>query len=239
MKPENFDLEYKKLIDEMIIRMNKPEENRYVIPDGVMIPDVYFKKDIRLAWMLKEPYDEEDGTGGGWSYFEMFKGNDLYLEQFNRSHKPTWHPMIYVSYSVHNNFVKWNEMSFIRDAHEMCDVVRNVAFINSQKLPSKNVTRTDFSDLYESIEKHSDLLIRQIDLLNPNVFIFGNTFNLYSKLLNLEKFEIKFQGSVGYIIHNEKLYISAYHPAQTSIKRDLYVDDIITTIEKWKKNQLS
>ena len=144
--------------------------------------------------MLKEPYDGDDGTGGGWSYFELFKGNDLYLEQFNRAHKTTWHPIIYISYSVNNNFIKWANMDYIRDDYKMCNIVRDVAFINSQKLPSKNVTRTDFADLYESLGKYSDLIEEQIRLLNPNVFIFANTFDLYKDLLELNKDTIKTNG---------------------------------------------
>jgi hypothetical protein len=239
MKPENFENDYQILINEMELRMNKPAENRTIITDGVMNVDDYFLNDIRLAWMLKEPYDEEDGTGGGWSYFEMFKGENLYLEQFNRAHKVTWHPIIYVSYGIMNNFTKWSELDYIRDNHKMCDVVRNVAFINSQKLPSKNVTRTDFNDLFESITQNSDLLNRQVNLLNPNVLIFGNTFNLYTNILKINVSDlIEYENGIKYIVKDEKLYISTYHPAQTQITRDLYVDGIISLVEKWKKKKL-
>lgn len=239
MKPENFENNYQILINEMELRMNKPEEKREIITDGVMNVDNYFLNDIRLAWMLKEPYDELDGTGGGWSYFEMFKGGDLYLEQFNRPHKVTWHPIIYISYGIMNNFMKWSDLDYIRENHKMCDVVKNVAFINSQKLPSKNVTRTDINDLIESISKNSDLLKRQVNLLNPNVLIFGNTFNLYKEILDISISDlVDYENGIKYIVKDGKLYISTYHPAQTQIKRNLYVDGIISLVEKWKKNEL-
>src|SRR5690606_29815156 len=125
MNIEEFEQERTILNQLMEERMNEPENDRYIIYDGVMKPDLYFNNKIRLAWMLKEPYDEEDGTGGGWNYFDMFpEGQNLYEVQFNRGHKTTWHPMIYISYSIFNNFQKWEEMEYIRDKNEMCDVVR-------------------------------------------------------------------------------------------------------------------
>jgi hypothetical protein len=237
MNIEEFKNQSELLNAEMEARMNEPLNERFIITDGVMKPDVYFSKPIRLAWMLKEPYDEEDGTGGGWSYFDMFpEGKDLYVEQFHRGHKVTWHPIIYISHSIHNNFPKWEEMEYIRDNHSMCDVVRHVAFINSQKLPSKGQTTTNFDDLWESISKHADLLKRQIDLLNPNVFIFGNTIGLYQKITGLDFSNFENHGTCRFIEQDGKLYISAYHPSQRSVSRSNYVNDIISVIEIWSSN---
>jgi len=236
MNIKEFEKEQSLLNLQMKERMNEPENNRYIICDGVMKPELYFNNKIRLAWMLKEPYDSEGGTGGGWNYFDMFpEGENLYELQFKRGHKSTWHPMIYISYSVHNNFLKWNDMDFIRNKNEMCDIVRQVAFINSQKLPSKGVTNTNVADLWESIAKNSDFLKRQIELLNPNVFIFGNTVDLYGNILNLEIDNFQNSGSCQFLIKDDKLFISAYHPAQTTVTRDKYIDDIINLIENWSK----
>lgn len=234
-----FNQKYTDLIRRMNEQMNEPENDRYIIDDGVMKPSVYFSKDIRLAWMLKEPYDGENGTGGGWSYFGMFPENkDLYLEQFHKGHKSTWHPMIYVTNSINNNFIRWEQMNYIRDQHDMCDVVRHTAFINSQKLPSKGVTNTDFSDLWQSIALHSPLLKEQINLLDPNVFIFGSTANLYEKILDLDLKQLKRNGSCLYLTKENKLNISAYHPSQRSVVRSKYVNDIVEVVELWHNNKL-
>ncbi len=237
MNLNEFEQKRQRLNQLMEERMNETENNRFIIYDGVMKPELYFKKQIRLAWMLKEPYDLENGTGGGWSYFDMFpEGENLYKVQFNRGHKTTWHPMIYISYGIHNNYQKWEDMEYIRNKNEMCDVVRYVAFINSQKLPSKGYTKTNFEDLKESINKNSDLLKNQIDLVNPNVLIFGNTIELYKNMLDLDFSKFQNSGSCKYIIQNNKLYISAYHPSQRTITRDKYVNDVITVVENWSNN---
>lgn len=239
MKIEEFETKRLLLNQLMEDRINEPENDRFIITDGVMKPELYFNHKIRLVWMLKEPYDEVGGTGGGWSYFDMFPdGENLYRVQFNRGHKTTWHPIIYVSYGIYNDFQKWEDMNYIRDKNEMCDIVRQVAFINSQKLPSKGFTNTNFEDLLESISKNSDLLMKQIDLLNPNVLIFGNTIELYKNILNLELSKLQNFGSCKYIIQDHKLFISAYHPSQRTVTRNKYVNDIITLVEKWSNNEI-
>lgn len=217
---------------EFMERLNTRE--REVITDGVMMPELYFKNGLRLAWMLKEPYDSKNGIGGGWSMFDMFpEEKDLYEEQFKRTHKVTWQPIIYISFSIFNNFQKWSEMKWISEDHSMCDIVRQVAFINSQKLPSKGVTRTDYTDLEESLKLTSDLLEKQINLCNPNVFIFANTVGLYTNILGYKLEEFVNEKSVSYLFKDGKLFINAYHPGQRKIKREDYVNDIVSIVEKF------
>lgn len=230
MKPEDFNEKYKALVDEMHQRMNDSETGREIIADGVYSPDKYFLNHIRLVWMLKEPYDED---GGGWNYMELFDGEDLYESQFKKGHRTTWHPIIYTSHGIQNGFKKWEEIDYIRDDHELAKIVREVAFINAQKLPSLVGTRTNMDDIYLSIKKNGDLLIRQIDLLNPNVFIFANTFEAYKSLLKLQDDELIQNGSCSYIVKDEKLYISAYHPAQTQVGGNIYTNDIVEVVKKW------
>ena len=230
MKPKDFDAKYKTLVDEMYIRINDPERGREVIADGVHSADKYFHQDIRLVWMLKEPYDE---GGGGWNYWEMFDGDDLYESQFKKGHKTTWHPIIYTSHGILNGFKKWEEIDFIRNNHDLAKIVREVAFINAQKLPSLGGTRTNMEDIRVSIKKYGDILLRQIELLNPNVFIFANTFNSYIPLLNLNEAELIHHGSCSYVAKEGKLYINAYHPAQTQVGGNVYTNDIVEVVKNW------
>lgn len=240
MEIQKFKTAYKKLIDTMAERMNELEAGREIIDDGVMKPEVYFSKNIRLAWVLKEPYDDHDGKGGGWSYFEMFpEGQDLYKVQFHKGHKSTWHPMIYISYSINNGFLKWDEMKYIRDDHSMCDVVRYTAFVNTQKLPSRGLTNTNHADLWESVKKYGDLLKKQLELLDPNVMIFAYTYDMYSEILGTKGIKLLKYGTCHYLVNNGKLYISAYHPSQRSVTREKYVNDIISVVEKWKNGELA
>lgn len=225
-----FKTAHKQLMEEIAMRMNDDENERYIICDGVHSPELYFAQPMRLAWMLKEPYDYEDGTGGGWSLLKMFDYEDQYAK-FSEGHRTTWHPIIYVTYALKNGFLKYADMDYIRDDHSMIEVLKSTAFINAQKLPSKNVTSTHFNDLCESLEKYHDLLIRQIRLVDPNVLIFANTFNVYRNYLGLEEITPIPHGTINYIFHEGKLHIDAYHPAQRTVKGFRYTDDIVSVVE--------
>lgn len=230
LKPINFDEDYANFMAKMKQRIDEPENERYIISDGVMQPDEYFSKEIRLAWILKEAYDEEDGTGGGWSYFDLYD-----KVGFDLSKHKTFKPIIQTSYSIHNNFIKYENLDEI-DC-EMMQIIKSVAIINTQKLPARNYSTTHDSDLQQSIKKYSDLLEAQLDFINPNVIIFGNTFKYYKDLLKIEDSEIV-KGNVWYVSKEDKLYISAYHPVQTQTSKKDYVNDIISVVEKWKLNGL-
>jgi hypothetical protein len=230
--PIDFSEQVEILNNEFKNRLNT--DQRETITDGVMNPELYFANNIRLACMLKESYDSEDGTGGGWSLFDMFpEGQDLYEHTFKSPHKTTWQPIIYTSFGIFNNFKKWNELDWLSDDHSMCDIVRQIAIINSQKLPSKGVTSTDFKDLEESINNISDLVQKQIELLSPNVFIFGSTVSLYQSLFNFSLEDFERYNTVRYLLRDGKLYLDVYHPSQRSIKREDYVNDIISIVERF------
>lgn len=230
MKPVNFDEDYANFMAIMKQRIDEPENDRYIISDGVMLPDEYFSKEIRLAWILKEAYDEEDGTGGDWSYFDLYD-----KVGFDLSKHKTFKPIIQTSYSIHNNFIKYENLDDV-DC-EMMQIIKSVAIINTQKLPARNYSTTHDNDLHQSVKKYSDLLETQLDLINPNVIIFGNTFKYYKDLLKIEDSEIV-KGNVWYVSKEGKLYISAYHPVQTQTSKKDYVNDIVSVVEKWKLNEL-
>ncbi len=233
----DFNLKYKALIDKMKTIMDEPDLEREIIDDGVYNPEKYFSNNIKICWMLKEPYDLENGQGGGWSYLSMFDGEDLYESTFKFGHRTTWHPIIYTSFGIHNGFKKWGEIEYIKDNHKIAEIVREVAFINAQKLPSKGVTRTNMDDIAISIEKHGELLKEQVELLSPNVFIFANTFHLYKNLLGLNNLNSVKSGSCNYYIKNESIFIEAYHPAQTQVTGETYVDDIINAVKTWSNSK--
>ena len=213
--------------------MDEPDNHRYVIYDGAVNAERYLSSPIKIAWMLKEPYEEADGTGGGWSFTDIFDREDLYNLIFKQPHKATWHPIIYASYGIMHGFQRWDDMDYIRNAPDMCDVVRSFAIVNAQKLPSLGAAKTNFAHVQRSYDKHQVLLHEQIDLLQADILVFANTFSLYRDALGLANVEPMRKKSLSYYIKNSKLYVDAYHPAQLTHKRNVYVDDIIEAAEEW------
>lgn len=203
------------------------------IIDGIVNTEKYLKSEIKILWILKEAYDDvKDGLpcGGGWHYCKDFLAPTGFYTRIKQSH-PTWHPIIYVNYGILNNFIEYEKMDYIRDDLSMADIVQNVAIINIKKLPG--LTRSyDYTKLYESYIAHKKVLLKQIDTYNPDVIIGGSTLQLFFDDLSIRDKIIK-KGSLYYASLNSKLFISAYHPAQTTITRDIYVNDIIRTTKDW------
>jgi len=216
----------------LLINKSINEEGREVVLDGAINLEKYANSKIKIMWILKEPYDELDGKGGGFSISDFIK-EDVAYEEFVKSF-PTWHVLTYISYGILNNFTKWSQMDSLKDNPKMTNALLEIALINTQKLPSLNHSTTNFKDIENSFKKYKDLLSAQIELLNPDVIIGGNTMSLYVDLFGLRDSEVKKNGSLQYWEKGDKLYIDAYHPAIRK-NRGQYVDEIITVVENWNK----
>jgi hypothetical protein len=234
-KNMNHDLFLRQLEElNSVIRSEVSEEEREPIYDGPVNAMRYLKSPIKIVWLLKEAYDDIDGKGGGWNYSVLLDKENLY-EDFFRPHasRATWHPIVYVSYGILNNFRLWNDMDYIRDnPHELTSVIRDIAIVNVQKLPARNVTYTDSRDITKAFENHKHLLKRQLEILNPDIIIGASTLHLFKDIFDIND-GANHKESITYYFKDKKLFIDAYHPAQTIISRQVYVNDIISAAKDW------
>jgi hypothetical protein len=225
---------------EKLIWENYIDENGLCEPivDGIVNIDKYLQSKIKILWILKEPYDGvENGlpSGGGWHFCNDFLAVDNFYKRVGRS-RSTWHPIIYVCYGILNSFLQYESMDWIRDDPSMAEVIRQIAVINVKKLPG--FTRTyDNGVIWNAYSKYKDILIKQIDTYNPDIIIGGSTLQLFFNDLNIEQDELRKNSSVYYAMNNLKLFIHAYHPAQTKVTRDIYINDIINTVKVWADNR--
>ena len=215
-----------KLIEEYVYKFyDKSDKDSEPITDGIVNIEKYVNCKYKICWVLKEPYDEDNGTGGGWSLTK----DGLAKDDFSPGNSPTWQPMIYTTYSLLNSFINYNDMEYIRDDPEMSNVLKYIALININKMPAFH--RSNDSDISKKYESWRPLLHWQLKIYNPQIIIFGNTFQYFKKDLEINDDEIKNRDYVDYIIKNKKIYAHAYHPAQTVITREQYVQGIINVIK--------
>lgn len=202
------------------------------IIDGIVDVDKYQESEPKILWILKEPYDNsEDGyaSGGGWHFSKDFLAKDDFYKRMGRS-RSTWHPVIYVSYGIVNNFMNYNEMKYIRDELKMVDVIKRIAVINVKKLPGFTRTK-DFRPIWNAYQKNSELLHKQIDIYNPGIVIGGSTMHLFYEKIGIKQEDIIKIDSIKYAIKNNRIYIDAYHPGQTTLSHEIYVNGIIKAAE--------
>ncbi len=224
-----------KLIKESIISENAELEP---ISDGIIDVDKYSKARYRILWVLKEPYDDKDDDGnpfgGGWSIPELIRSKKTIWE-FEGGGRPTFRPMIYASWGILNDFCQWEDMKDVEDDPSMLEALKSLAYINIKKIPGKSESRG--SHLQSAYDHDKELLFKQIACINPEIVIFGYTISYFLSDLGFKNDDLQKSGSLKYIIHNKKIYIDAYHPAQrpgvTGVHVKEYCNDIINVVKIW------
>jgi len=203
----------------------------YGIVDGVINPEKYLAAKYKILWILREPY----GDDGGWSLTEELNKKVSWSEQ-PKSGRPTFKPMVYVSYGILNNFVRWSSIPEIED-NSVFQTIHQISYINVKKLPNVNSSKSNHIEIADAYQKNRTLLIKQLEIYNPDIIIGGGTLGyFYNDLLLIKKDKSKIiMGDKYCYFDNHRLYIDAFHPSQISITQQAYVDEIIGAVEKWRE----
>ncbi|TAE18620.1 MAG: hypothetical protein EAY72_00530 [Bacteroidetes bacterium] len=211
------------LVKKHFKQFEKP--NQLLMTDGVVNIEEYYKSPIKIMWILKEPYDREDNDGGGWSMSEALNNGKL----GNGKDSSTWQPIIYSTYGILNNYMKYEKMPKLSETKDMNLILRQIAFINVQKLPAK--TRTSASSLKNAYQQNKEILLAQIATYKPDIIIGGKTLHLFKQDLKItQDNELKF----GHFSKDKTLFINTFHPAQTKITKSEYVNTIIERAKQYK-----
>lgn len=201
------------------------------IIDGLTEPDVYFQAPIKIAWMLKEAYTTEEE---GFHMKKYYSGEDRYENFFKNVATQTWHPIIYSTFGILNDFIFRDQMPTVKEKPEMCEMIDRIAIINASKMPSVTGTYTLNGNLVDGHVYSKKIVMKQLDVFRPTIRIYANTFHLYQQGLEIDDSHIQPIGltKTNLYINKGVVHIDAYHPAQTQITRDVYVNEIILAAKK-------
>jgi len=221
--------------------INKEVDGIYIDPDGksrsiydgVVNLKQYLSSKLKILWILKEPWDEDDGTGGGWSVVKDILGVENVYESIGRS--PTFQPMVYVAFSILNGFLKWEEMNYIRDDPEIANILHCIAYINIKKLPGFHCANDEL--IYLWYEKAKALLWKQIKTFSPDVVI-GCRPHMSYIMQDAGIQSSSTYGSLTYGVVGSRLYIDAYHPSQRTITRETYVNELIELVRLQNESRI-
>ncbi len=199
------------------------------ITDGVCDFEGYLKSNPKIMWILKEPNGQnEDGNieGGGWSIVETgFRDIEATAKQ------PTFQKIIYIMYGYLNG-CKYYDMDFVRDNHEMVKVMHNIAYLNVSKMPGNSKsTPTNIENCYQ---QWKPILDKQIETYNPDVIIFGNTFEHFRNDFNGNGLECidSYPGWIDIYQCNNRLLFAAYHPLQRCGDEE-YINTLIDALNTY------
>lgn len=204
-------------LDKEIREYYKPfeteEPKRKIIRDGIVNIEQYYNSEYKIMWILKEAYDEVANIGGGWSLVENLDTKRATGE--NRTSWQTFDKIIYTTYCILNNFINYDEIKPELDIKKLSIVLRNVAYINIQKLPA---TKTSNNELIrQALHEHQDILLKQINIINPDIIIDCS-------MQGISKLSEKLNQNIR--------YAQSYHPSYSGRNKRDFVNKIIEQLKK-------
>ena len=228
------------VLDQLVdARVKSDRPDTWRILDGIVDIERYCKAKYRIMWILKEPYDHGDGTGGGWDLRGVLKSIGG-IHEMGKS-AMTWRNVTHASWGILNDFCQWNDMADVDDSPEMLEALKSIAFMNIRKLPG--YTSSQYKVIERAYADYKGILHKQLEDYDPDVVIAGSTIYHFNDHLGLHSSGWKANGSVNYIERQGKLFIDAYHPAQrcstTGVSREQYCNDLINTVKQWADRRLT
>jgi len=227
-------LKYEEAMIDQYVKLFYPKisKNKKPVFDGITDVERYvmngMKDKYKICWVLKEPYDEKDGYGGG---FDLRKLHKKYTKIKTHYFGPTWETIGKVSYSILNKFISHkNVMELGRNTYMQS--LLDISFINISKMPSKTGPVAKNKDLCKYYELWRPILNWQLSKYDPNIIIFGNTCDYFWDDLELNKGIYRKNKDGDYVLKDGKKYIFVYHPGQRTISGERYFNGIINAIKK-------
>jgi len=212
--------------------VNKKKFQGDIVYDGIVDIEEYYSSPLKLLWILKDPNSPDDSD---WDMRDAL--SDL-KNKNGRGLKYGWAntftPIVYTTYGIFNK-VSWEDMGNFYEDQSMIDILKKVAYINVKKVPG--VGESDWNEMKSYYKENKRALHEQIELINPEIIIFGNTLKFFdSDFLNLfgELNKNKENNSLHIYENKEHLLLYAYHPNNRKLTQNEYCNLIINAVSEWK-----
>lgn len=208
------------LIEE--IKKKGKEINPTVGPiwDGVADIQAYLHSSPKVAWILKEPYDIEPSKEG-WSHPDLLSK----LTLVDIDSKLTWRRVNETMFAIRNHCL-FNEETLI-DANYLKDI----AWLNLSKMPGASISDGSYKRDYHRY--WSGILKKQVEAYNPEILIFGNTFDICKKELFPNGIELKKKNPLVHVYTSEgRLILFSFHPGYWGVDDASYVNSIMKEIHE-------
>ena len=192
------------------------------IYDGIISPGDYVRTKRKILWLAREPHDD----CGDYDYkSEIMKG----LNAGNIKKDKYFDLMRYLLYSIENDYISWEDIPDSDTSEHITNLLKEVAFINCNKIPGGANVKWDKFWLYS--EAFREIVFDQIKLAEPTVIICVGTKNYLDKYGYLDE-TIKSEKSYrNYYTKGNILILDCYHIA-ARISRQTYLDDIIKVLRE-------
>lgn len=137
------------------IRLNESKKELKDYEDGIINNALYSISKPKILWVLKE-------TSTDFNLRSFYKNEHCFTGNKSRTFKPVAECAHLI---LHNEFTDKN--------HILSKTMQEIAIINLRKTPGNK--KSDNKVLKTVYTDHKELIISQIEQINPDIIIFGNT----------------------------------------------------------------
>lgn len=179
----------------------KPNHNETFIEDGIVNLPKWINQKPKLLFFLKEAY------GGP---FDLAKALNKAGADFGRSQ--IWWRVAIWTQAIYDSIIppqQYDERTIIGKADE---IIRSISVINIKK--SHGQKSSNNTDLEKFLADDKAELAEELNIINPDVILCGNTFHL---LESADIFPGIRKGKSDDYIWNDKLIINYWHPSGRGI----------------------
>lgn len=237
-------VEYARREDDLRVPMSSP------VRDGVARPELYLESGIKVVWLLKEPYDSGEVTinDGGWSIVDdcFAKAGDSWERRKDDGSidkmwtNRTWQMIAYIMHGFRHG-LQYKDMPRVRNVkgRMIMNELLSIGWINASKFANKK-SSSDARVLKLFAHVWASLVMKQLQILKPDVVVCGKTFGCLHKEWEESVMPIddrlpdarsKCQ-KVKFWKHGEIYIIDAYHPGRKGCQ---YANSIIHALQSINK----
>lgn len=173
------------------------------IPDGIINDEYWNKSKVKILFLLKEAYTKKTKTNQ--TAWDLRTHINKKINQKKVSDR-TFKPIAQWAYGIEKVYFDNEVAPYKESCEEMYDALSSSAIVNLKK--SNGIKSSNKRDLEGYVEKDWDLLSLQINEINPQLVICGNTWSLINGKL-IEKKKI----SDSAYLSNGIIYIDYWHPS--------------------------
>lgn len=205
-------------------------EQMYFIRDGILNVSEYLKSPIKILWILKEAHSDDNSLSDMRPNLISLSDNEN-PDNIDPLWGPTWRTVANVTYGIFEKKNMKDIPNMNGNAPEVLKHMHRIAHINVKKYAGGSIAVD--SELSRFYKTYKELLHEQIEIINPDVMIFGGTFGLFSEYFEAKE---KIAEWLPVYKYKEKLLIDTYHPANRKDKVE-YCDYIINAVREWRQRK--
>ncbi|NOW90687.1 uncharacterized protein YihD (DUF1040 family) [Clostridium beijerinckii] len=204
------------------------------VKDGIVDKDTWDKTEKKILFILKEPNGEQDKDDDG----NMNLAFGLRKDVKKLNQYATWRNIFLWSQGLLNTDI--NNITDFNKIHKRIESgnLKNIAILNLKKTYGTSVS--DMSEIKDFANKDKDLILKEIELINPDIIVTANVMYILKMLipkeqlntnLNLDKYNDWInEWNVG---HKSICIIKHYHPQCWNFKDETKYNDCCLSYQQY------